>query len=125
MPFTPAAPIAPQHGALFRIRLVRKGPYVAARVDLEDGLWWITQAGERLTQPYREDQLEEVINGAVMEGKAFSHPLVRLLVFGQPIDEQEYDFLIAEAKWAKQHAPEHPAANPDKPISLRAAPSVF
>jgi hypothetical protein len=38
---------------------------------------------------------------------------------GSPIDETEYRFLLHRKGWAVEHDPEHPAANPRKPINVR------
>lgn len=38
---------------------------------------------------------------------------------GRPISEHEYRFLLRRKAWAVEHAPDHPAANPYKPIDLR------
>jgi hypothetical protein len=37
----------------------------------------------------------------------------------------EYAFLRRRAKWAREYAPEHPAANPREAIDLRALPPRF
>ncbi len=37
---------------------------------------------------------------------------------GQPISEAEYQFLVAEAAWVRQHAPDEPVANPTKRVDL-------
>ena len=45
--------------------------------------------------------------------------------FRRRIDAREYAFLRRRAAWAKQHAPEHPAAKPYQPIDLGALPPRF
>lgn len=37
----------------------------------------------------------------------------------QPISHREFAFLKHRARWAREHAPEHPAANPRRPIDRR------
>lgn len=44
---------------------------------------------------------------------------------GKRITAREYAFLTRRAKWARDHAPEHPAANPRQPIDLGALPPRF
>jgi hypothetical protein len=41
-----------------------------------------------------------------------------------PITRGEYGFLRKRAAWARDHAPEHPAADPFEPINLRKLPPV-
>ena len=44
---------------------------------------------------------------------------------GHPIDPGEYRFLIRRAAWARQHSPDHPAANPREPIDVRQLKPAF
>lgn len=39
-------------------------------------------------------------------------------VAGKPISHREYAFRKRRQRWARDHAPEHPAANPYEPINL-------
>lgn len=41
------------------------------------------------------------------------------------IGAREYAFMRRRAKWAREHAPDHPAANPHDPIDLRALAPRF
>lgn len=41
------------------------------------------------------------------------------------ITAREYAFLRRRTRWAHEHAPEHPAANPYAPIDLNALPPRF
>jgi hypothetical protein len=43
---------------------------------------------------------------------------------GQPIDRDEYQFMIRRVRWAREHAPDHWAANPYRPIDLGELPAV-
>ena len=45
-------------------------------------------------------------------------------VAGNPISEKEYRFMLKRAAWAREHAPEHPAARPHEPIDLRKLPPL-
>ena len=38
---------------------------------------------------------------------------------GQPIKQREYLFLRRRAEWAREHAPDHPAARPREKIDIR------
>jgi len=44
---------------------------------------------------------------------------------GHPISHREYAFLKRRRRWAKQHAPEHPAAQPRRPVDRRAMKPIF
>ena len=44
---------------------------------------------------------------------------------GRRITASEYAFLRRRAKWAREHAPEHPAARPYRPVDLAALPPRF
>src|SRR5439155_27202766 len=37
----------------------------------------------------------------------------------RPISEREYLFMRRRSAWAREHAPDHPAADPRKPVDLR------
>ena len=47
------------------------------------------------------------------------------LTKGEPITEAEYAFRVADAKWAAEHAPNEPAAQPHKAVDLRQIPIPF
>jgi hypothetical protein len=40
-------------------------------------------------------------------------------VCGEPISHREFAFRKRRRRWAREHAPEHPAAKPHDPIDLR------
>lgn len=43
----------------------------------------------------------------------------------EPIDRQEYDYLIATYEWGKTNAPDSPQANPHRKVNLLTAPLPF
>jgi hypothetical protein len=45
--------------------------------------------------------------------------LLRVIWFGTVIEEPEYRKLLDTLAWAREHQPDHPMLNPDKPIKLR------
>ena len=88
----------------YRYRLVRKGPWMAAELRWEN------------------ERLAAYIDGNRSVGDADSWGLdavMRIALWGEPIDRAEHDFLIAKAKHAREHDPSHPMARPTKPINLR------
>lgn len=105
----------PQPG-LFRLRLAKGAPFVAARIvhepsrDPEDGsildrspLW-------------RGD-----INGEIdpNPSPAPTEAVWRIWLHGDPIDEAEFTYLSKDAEWARQHAPDDPRARPREKADLR------
>jgi hypothetical protein len=91
---------------LWAIRLARGGAEVAARI-----FWRDHQAGNPEKKLFLPELVAE-INGQAVELDRVWHTR------GRAIDQAEYDFLIADRKWAKEHAPEDPAANPYQPVDL-------
>jgi hypothetical protein len=44
---------------------------------------------------------------------------------GQPITGREYRFMARRVRWADKHAPEHPAAQPRRPVDRRRMKPIF
>lgn len=103
---------------LYRTRRVRQGPWIAAEITVTEDTISVSEDGGPPHYTVATDTYEEIVIESTMTGQAFSHPLLRVAWFGVQIDLTEYRHLIAVAKWAREHAPDHPAASPDKPISL-------
>lgn len=98
--------------ALFRMRLVRGGPWVAAEIRVDD-------AGE----------FSAVIDGEPA-GPAHRDPAMAARVMdvwisGVRIDAGEHAYLLAMSRWARQSAPDRPEANPDQPINLMRMPPLW
>lgn len=105
----PRNPEVPEPG-FYRLRLVRRGPYVPARIVLEEGLWQV------------------ILNGAP-SGK-HEHPwaiawMHKVWPYAETIMESDYDYMLAYAQWAEKHAPEDPAARPNEPIDVTTLPPPF
>lgn len=94
-----------------KVRLVRRGPFVAARIRHEDGVWWAE------------------INGSpadfTHEDPAKAGKVLELWAGGIFIEEEEYRYLLALAAHATEHAPTSPIANPKEPIRLKSFPPLF
>ena len=108
----PRAIVKPEPG-WFRTRMVRKGPWVPARIYCEPATDPLT--GELMERPA---MLLAEINGRPCEPE-------RVWQFCWPITEDEYRFMLANIAWAEQHAPRDPAANPERAIDLNAIGSLF
>ncbi|HUY05075.1 MAG TPA: hypothetical protein VMV33_17495 [Rhodocyclaceae bacterium] len=95
----------------FLLRLVRGGPFVAARIAYTDNLWRATIDGAEQDPP-----APEWFRAAGVE---------RIWIGGRRCTPAEYDYHLQLARWARTHSPDHPAAQPEKPIDLRRLPPVF
>lgn len=109
--------------AYYRITMVRGGPSVPCKIwygcpldpDTQEPLdrsprWHCEAGGVLLDDPFR------VI---ILIGD--QPPIVK----GERIDEAEYQFLLADAAWCKQHDPEAPEAQPRKRVDLNKLPPIF
>jgi hypothetical protein len=106
----------------YRIRRVKNGPWIAAEIIITNGMVFATEDNVPSFEGLQLTELANMIVEAVMGGDAFRHPVLRTLWFGVPIDAAEYKHLLALAAWARANAPSHPAANPDRPISMHTIP---
>lgn len=112
----------PQPG-LYRMRLVKGGPWVAARIhrtchctvnggDASDAHEWRDGCD-------RFPALQGEVDGRSRDPVSIWHSRI------ERIDEAEYRFLTDAAAWDRKHAPEAPGANPDKPIDPLTTPTLF
>ena len=98
----------------FKMRMVNKGPYVAAKVTRacqctvngEEGHEWLESC----------DRYPEIIS----EINGDQHDLDRLLNGGKLtlIDKKEYKLLLGKADWDQKYDPDAPLASPTKPIDV-------
>lgn len=103
---------APEPG-YFAIRMVKGGPLVAARIYASDHACPVTGvAGER---PRR----------LLAEIAGRDADVDRVWLYGRPIPEAEYRYLMGVQTWAETNAPRDPAANPSDPIDLNRMESLF
>ena len=100
---------------LYAIRLVKGAPRSAVRIWHGPPADPVT--GELLDRSWR---WQVTLNGV-------SCPLDRVWpsCVGDPIDRATYDFLVADRRWAAQHAPHLPEAQPDRPVDWSTAPLPF
>jgi hypothetical protein len=102
----------PQPG-FFRLRLVRGGPWVCARIYIPCPMDPFT--GEPTERPRL---ICAEINGEDVEAHRVWH-------FGEPITASEFEFLLAESRWAHRYSPADPKANPRKKIDPLNIPRLF
>lgn len=108
----------------YRTRLINSGMWVAVR------FWYGAPIIDGEEQDRSPRWCVEVDGRTDRFDKEAQHrvPLDALDVWpwaaGHPIKRREYDFLLKRAAWAREHAPEHPAATPREAIDLRKLPPM-
>ena len=115
-----ATSLEPQPG-LFRLRLVKNGPLLAARI---------------VHEPTRDPETGEILDRSPMwrgdidwesdpdPSPAPTERVMRIWLWGERISQAEFDFLIADAAWARMHDGADPRANPRVSVSLRAIKAI-
>lgn len=93
-------------------RQTRGGPFVPVRFWLEQEV--CPDTGELLS----DEIIKCEINGREADPQA-----VWSWVCQDPITEQEFDYMVARAKFARKWAPDEPAANPFKPTDWSKVPT--
>lgn len=100
------------HCGWFKRRLVRGGPWIGARIWLEQRV----EDGELVA----DETMRCEVNGEERDPHAQWTYLA-----DHPISEKEFLYLASLNRWAAAHAPDHPAANPRGKIDFHAAPIPF
>jgi hypothetical protein len=99
----------------YKRRLVRGGPWVPVR------LWYGPPndpvTGEELDRSHRWQ--------ALVNGEEADPDETWIGCCGNPIDAQEYGYLLAMKNFATNHAPELPEASPRQPINLGSMKPLF
>ena len=118
----PARQIGTPEPGWFRMRLVKGGPMVGAQIRREPTR--DPETGELLDRSWFWSAF---INGEMVgdPGPQPSDAVYRIWTSGERIHPAEHDYLIANARWTEQHAPDEPAAQPGKPIDLLSTPLPF
>lgn len=90
----------PQPG-YYRLKLIRNGPWVGARIWIDDSI------------PERP-----AVMLATMGGKDADPMALWPRVCGEPISEQDYRYLMGVKDWAEKYDRTAPEASPHKPIDF-------
>lgn len=110
--------LLPQPG-LYRVRLVRGGVYVPLR-------WWIVEHRCADTDALMADtRFHAEQSGEPLDDLAALEAWQRHGLTAEAIDQQEFDYLVATARHARQHQPNHPAADPRRRTDFLTAPPPF
>lgn len=104
---TPRAADTPTPG-FYRVRMVKGGPWVPARIMHEDGMWLVLIDGEP--------------TASVAMADPWKVPRMEWVAFANRLDEGQYRALL-EARRALPD--DHPLKDPRRPVSLRAADSLY
>lgn len=109
----------------YRVRLVRRGPWVAAEIRLQDNRYEVELCGLGVTWSGSPERLADEIGSYLEDGRAFEHPMLRVSLFGHTIPQHEHAYLTARRLWAIQHAPDDPYASAKAPIDIDTIPPPF
>lgn len=97
----------------YQRKLSREGAWVPVRIYMRQ----VVDAEGELTEP------EELI--CEVDGKPRDPVDQWTWVCTQPITRERYRFMVANATWARKHAPTEPEANPGQAIDWNKAPLPF
>lgn len=114
MTWTPRAVDKPEPG-FFRLRLIKGGPWVPAQIRRVGTEWHATIAG--VLSVYQSELDDSCPSDAVA--------VWRIWHGGKEINEDDYQLMLQRMAWARRDMPDHPAANPDKPVDMTKLPSLF
>jgi hypothetical protein len=122
-------PIWPPTPGFYAMSLTRGGPRVAVRIwfghavidgDEQDrGDDWRCEIDGRCDFIERDRDTGYKCRVALPVDRAWP------LCAKQPIEESEYRYLVAHARWAKQHQPYHPKSSPQQAVDFNTMPTPF
>jgi hypothetical protein len=100
----------------WKIRLVRGGPHVPAKI------WDEAERDPETGELLEDEKLRCVVNGIERDPEQWAE---RLNCYGIAIDEDEYQYMSRVSDWAKEWAPDAPEASPTQPIDPLKTRPVF
>jgi hypothetical protein len=106
----------------YKCRRVPKGPFVGVEVTFQDGMIYVVEDGAPVAHGVPADTIGDIAAETVIEGGAFTHPVLKLMLWGVRITEAEYRHLIAVSAWASVNSPDSPHANPTRAIDVNSVP---
>ena len=105
----------------FRIRLVKGGTFVPAIIFQACPAMpceWDIEPDEWFSPLDRSRPLQALVNGQDSD-------VEKVWIFGQPISQEEYEFMLADSEWCAEFTPNDPKANPYKAVDFTAIPELF
>jgi hypothetical protein len=89
----------------FKVQMVRRGPYVPARI-------WLHQEVDPETGELAcDERFVCEVNSQEKDVAWWWSKMCR-----HPISQAEFNYLIAKREWAEEHSPHEPAVNPSQPV---------
>lgn len=80
------------------------------KINNLDGVWWSTVNGEE---------------NSVHEDHLIAHMVHSIWIYGQPIEQEEYEFMLAKTDYYRRVGIDHPSLEPKKAIRLDELPPLF
>jgi hypothetical protein len=114
-------PIVPGY---YLVRLVPDGPKVPAEIQF-DGFRYAVITNGTLDGEWTPNQAANVWGDTAMDGTAFKHPLLRIVLFGKLVDAATFEHHTALREWAERNAPDHWTLWPYRPIDHTKLESDF
>lgn len=106
-----AHPDDPQPG-FYECRLVKDGPFVAARI-------WMHQP----TDPETGDLIGDEVLQCEIAGQHRDAAEAWSWLCARPIPESQFEFMTADAEWTRTYAPHEPKANPREAVNWLTVPT--
>jgi|HubBroStandDraft_1064217.scaffolds.fasta_scaffold49437_3 hypothetical protein len=97
----------------YKVRLCPRGWRVPAKLDMLHDVWTATVDGSPALGFWTLEEFRDLPDTNLAQ---------RVHLYGERIDQAEFDYLNALREFAKVHKPRHPAANPMEAIDLRLQP---
>lgn len=110
-----AREIAKPRAGFFKVRLVKGGAWVSARIfqpcpiEMEPEYW---------NPMDRSPSLAAEVNGQPAR-------VMRVWASGEEISAAEFHYLLDDAGWCERYAPDEPRANPKSAVDVRTTQPVF
>ena len=101
-------------------RLVKSGPEVAVAIEMRAVEHEPDEPGNDM-RGSRSPTMVGIVENKVVDPWA----VWRMSLYGRAITRAEYEFRIANAAWARQHAPDEPIAKPREKIDFLKAALPF
>jgi hypothetical protein len=108
-------PLHPEPG-FYLLRLCPRGWQTPCQIIETDGLHSCVIDGIQQPGQWDSDGLSELFAAWVIAES--SPPIVKLILFGVPCSEAEYNQKVAYKAWAQRHQPRHPCLTPGEPINI-------
>ena len=100
---------------LYRLRLVKSGPWCAVRI-------WDSAERDEAGDLLEDECFHMLLNGREVDPFRFAE---RVNCFGELVTQAEYEYLLATGEWARTYAPDSPEAKPNESVDLGKAPPIF